>query len=65
MKLYYKEDMIDSFGIEGYRYWGSNETFTNGTYNAAHNCYLIGENDSPTGNLLKKLSSLMIALIFK
>ncbi|ROT74120.1 scavenger receptor class B, croquemort type [Penaeus vannamei] len=51
MKLHYKEEIEDSHGISGYRYWGSNLTFANGSVVAGNECYCVKGTCAPTGLL--------------
>lgn len=43
MTLYYKEDIKDSNGLPGYRYWGTNETLP------GDGCYCIKNVCAPSG----------------
>lgn len=48
MKLHYKENVtID--GIKGYRFWGSNTTFANGSVVPGNDCYCVKGTCAPTG----------------
>ncbi|KAL7635797.1 UNVERIFIED_CONTAM: hypothetical protein RMT77_013614 [Armadillidium vulgare] len=49
--LYYKKEIEDSFGTNGYRYWGSNMTFANSTYLKENECFCVNNICAPTGLL--------------
>lgn len=50
IELFYKETTYAS-GVRGYRYWGTNHTFANGSVVADRACYCVKGTCSPTGLL--------------
>lgn len=50
VKLHYKENVTND-GIKGYRFWGSNTTFANGSVVAGNECYCVKGTCAPTGLL--------------
>ncbi|XP_042892231.1 protein croquemort-like [Penaeus japonicus] len=51
MKLFYKGEIEDSHGISGFRYWGSDRTFANGSVVPGNECYCVKGTCAPTGLL--------------
>ncbi|XP_042220672.1 protein croquemort-like isoform X1 [Homarus americanus] len=49
MKLFYKEDITDVAKLQGYRFWGSNHTFANGSVVSGNECYCVKHTCAPTG----------------
>lgn len=50
VKLHYKENVTND-GIKGYRFWGSNTTFANGSVVPGNECYCVKDTCAPTGLL--------------
>ncbi|ROT68508.1 scavenger receptor class B, croquemort type [Penaeus vannamei] len=50
VKLHYKENVTND-GIKGYRFWGSNTTFANGSVVPGNECYCVKGTCAPTGLL--------------
>lgn len=48
VKLHYKENVTND-GIKGYRFWGSNTTFANGSVVPGNECYCVKDTCAPTG----------------
>ena len=51
--MYYQEDMTDSFGIDGYRFAGTADSFDGTLVSGSDgkNCYCIEERCGPQGKL--------------
>ncbi|CAL4061424.1 unnamed protein product [Meganyctiphanes norvegica] len=50
-KMYFKEERSDEWGLEMYRYWGDNRTFSNGSTLPENECYCVKGTCAPTGLL--------------
>ncbi|XP_042220970.1 protein peste-like [Homarus americanus] len=51
VKLFYKGEVTDVNGLPGYRYWGTNYTFANGSVVEGNECYCVKGTCAPTGLL--------------
>ncbi|XP_071547402.1 protein croquemort-like isoform X2 [Panulirus ornatus] len=51
IKLFYKEETRGIDDLPGYRYWGTNHTFTNGSVIPGNECYCVKGTCAPTGLL--------------